>query len=59
MDCPECGKEMNQIDSTYCNTKTDRAEIGEHTGNVYECVDCERIFLDNFLNGKLHEWNYW
>ena len=58
LSCTECTKEMEQIDTTYSNMKTDRCEIGQHTGDIYECKICEMLFMDNMLNGKLEPWSY-
>ena len=56
--CPECGNEMNKIDETYSNIKTERCTIGQHTGDIYECEFCDIAWIDNALNGKLEPWSY-
>lgn len=59
MECPECGEEMEQDDTTYSNVKTERAEIGQHTGNIYWCEKCETHWLENLLNGgQLERYSY-
>ena len=58
LSCPECSNEMEQIDTTYSNMKTDRCEVGQHTGDIYECKICEMVFINNMLNGKLEPWSY-
>ena len=58
MECLNCKKEMELIDTTYSNIKTDRANIGQHTGDIYSCAECDKMFIDNFLSGKVEDWNY-
>lgn len=58
MDCPNCFKEMELIDTTYSNYNSRRAYEGQHTGDVYECKKCEMVYLNDFLINKLYEWNY-
>lgn len=58
LSCPECTKVMKQIDTTYSNIKTDRCEVGQHTGDIYKCKICETLYIDNMLNGKLESWSY-
>lgn len=57
LECPDCGGEMDQNDTTYSNIKTGRAEVGQHTGDIYFCEKCEISWLENFLNNsKLERW---
>ena len=56
--CPSCLKEMPQVDATYSNIKTNRAEIGQHTGDIYYCEHCEQHYIDNLLSSKLETWSY-
>ena len=59
MECPECGSTMNISDTTFSNVNTERAKIGQHTGNVYHCDGCGESFLENLLNdGKLELFNF-
>jgi len=59
MNCPECEKEMEQIDTTYSNVNTERAKKEQHTGNIYRCDDCDLLWLENLLNnGILEAWAY-
>lgn len=58
MECPECGKEMILHDSTYSNINTDRAKVGQHTGYIYRCEDCEQDYIDDFLINRLYCWCY-
>lgn len=58
MDCPECGKEMILHDTTYSNVTTGRATVGQHTGDIYRCEDCEQDYIDDFLTDKLYPWCY-
>lgn len=56
-ECPDCGKPMYKHDTTYSNINTHRARIGQHTGDVYKCEDCEVQWLENFLdNYKLERY---
>ena len=56
--CKECGNEMNKIDETYSNIKTERCNVGQHTGDIYECKFCDITWIDNAINGKLEPWSY-
>lgn len=58
MECPECKREMELIDATYSNYDSPNAYKGQHTGDIYECKDCERLYLDSFIRGKLEDWSY-
>ena len=58
LSCPECSKAMEQVDTTYSNTKTQRAEIGQHTGDIYFCEHCEQHYIDNLLSGNIEAWSY-
>jgi len=57
--CPDCGNEMgNPVDTTYSNMKTERAEIGQQTGDIYKCETCELFWIDDFLsNVGLRVWH--
>ncbi len=56
--CPECLKAMEQVDTTYSNTKTSRSEVGQHTGDIYFCEHCEQHYIDNLLTGNIEAWSY-
>lgn len=58
MECPECNNEMKLTDTTISNYETSRAKAGQHTGDIYFCNECERHFLDNFLDKELQNWSY-
>jgi predicted RNA-binding Zn-ribbon protein involved in translation (DUF1610 family) len=58
MDCMNCGKELDIHDTTYSNINTYRASIGQHTGDIYKCDDCEIYFIDNKLTGIIEPWSY-
>lgn len=58
MNCPECKKEIELVDTTYSNINTERCKNGEHTGDIYECEICNCLYIDNFLTHKLEIWNY-
>ena len=58
MKCPECGIKLEICDTLYSNINTSRAKDGQHTGDVYRCKDCDQYFVDDFLSGTVHEWNY-
>ena len=59
MICPDCENEMGEpSDTTYSNIKTKRAEIGQHTGDIYKCETCELCWIDDFLSGsELRVWH--
>jgi len=56
--CPICNNKMEQIDTTYSNVDTSRSNVGQHTGDIYECHICNRLFIDNMLNGRVEDWSY-
>jgi len=56
--CPECSKVMEQVDTTYSNTKTSRSEVGQHTGDIYFCTQCEQNYIDNLLTSNIEAWSY-
>ena len=58
MKCPDCLNEMKQIDTTYSNITTARVKIGEHTGDIYECDKCEKLFIYNYIGNKIDSWSY-
>lgn len=59
VNCPNCGKELDDVvDTTYSNYKSDRAENGQHTGDIYSCDECEILVIDDFLNNVVREWDY-
>lgn len=58
MDCKECGNEMELIDTTVSNIDTDRSKVGQHTGDIYKCEDCDIMILDNLLTGQIERWTY-
>jgi len=48
----------NPVDTTYSNMKTERAEIGQQTGDIYKCETCELFWIDDFLsNVGLRVWH--
>jgi len=51
MNCPNCDVDMGDpVDTTYSNITTKRADIGQHTGDIYFCEKCEGYWLDDFLS---------
>lgn len=58
MNCPECGMEMELIDSTYCNYDSPRASKGQHTGDIYRCNNCEEDYINSFLDNELRIWDW-
>ncbi len=58
LSCPECSKAIVQVDTTYSNTKTSRAEVGQHTGDIYFCEHCEQHYIDNLITGNVEAWSY-
>lgn len=59
IECPECARPLDDIeDTTKSNTNTERACVGQHTGDIYYCPDCEEYWLDNFLSGSIEHWSY-
>jgi hypothetical protein len=58
MECPECNTETEKIDDTYSNYHSKRASVGAHTGNIYKCENCEKLWLENLLSGRIESWSY-
>jgi len=57
MICPDCESEMGDpVDTTYSNIRTHRAEVNQHTGDIYWCEQCEVKWLDDFLERKIRPW---
>ena len=57
MECPNCATEMGDpVDTTYSNIKTGRADIGDHTGDIYWCEVCELRWLDDLLSDEIYVW---
>ena len=56
--CPDCNKDLDRHDTTYSNINTERAKVGQHTGDIYKCDDCEANYIDNFLTGQIEAWSY-
>ena len=56
--CKECSVEMDQVDTTYSNINTSRCEAGQHTGDVYQCSNCDALCLDNMLTGEVESFSY-
>lgn len=58
MTCPECKREMELIDTTYSNYDSGRCQKGQHTGDIYECKDCEQLYIDSFIRVCSQTWSY-
>ncbi len=58
LECLGCGSVLYVHDTLYSNINTSRAVVGQHTGNVFKCEDCECYWVDDFLSGSVHEWGY-
>ena len=58
LSCLECSKAMEQVDTTYSNINTNRAKVGQHTGDIYFCENCEQHYIDNLLTGNVESWSY-
>jgi len=58
LSCPECSEVMDKVDTTFANVKTNRAEVGQHTGDIYFCEHCEQHYIDNLLTGDVEAWSY-
>jgi phage FluMu protein Com len=57
INCIECDKELAEVhDTTYSNVTTHRCNVGDHTGNIYKCDDCDILIIDDFLNHDIYEW---
>jgi hypothetical protein len=60
MECPLCKneKELEVHDTTFSNTNTNRCKVGDHTGNIYKCEECDTLWLHNLLSGSVSQWSY-
>jgi DNA-directed RNA polymerase subunit RPC12/RpoP len=61
MGCVHCGEELTEdpVDTTFCNYKSPRYSKGTHTGNIYECNNCEHLTIELIQEGdKLESWSY-
>jgi hypothetical protein len=58
MNCPDCGSDMGDpVDTTYSNITTTRASVGQHTGDIYSCEECEIRWLDDCLARRVVVWH--
>jgi len=58
MMCPDCDNEMEVVDTTFSTYNSGRAYKGQQTGIIYKCENCERPWLENFLNNnRLEPWH--
>ena len=44
--CHSCEEEIEITDTTYSNIKTNRCNVGDHTGNIYFCKKCDCNYLE-------------
>jgi primosomal protein N' len=58
MNCPECDSTMTYEESTRSNYKSNRADKGQWTGDIYWCHKCESHYLDDFLEGMVRMFTY-
>ena len=60
MKCRVCGSETALSDTTTSNVDTRRCGKGDHTGNIYECLNesCGAYTLENLLTGETSVWSY-
>jgi len=58
MECTECNSKMEQIDTTYANFDSVRVKKGTHTGDIFECIECGILILDNLIDGTTEKWTY-
>lgn len=57
--CINCGySDLELVDTLHSNVNTDRAKVGQLTGEVYRCENCEELQVDNFLTGKTEPFSY-
>lgn len=57
--CFNCESELEEIhDTTYSNIETERCSVGQHTGDIYYCENCELMTIDCFLSGRQRQWVY-
>jgi hypothetical protein len=55
IECPDCRGCMDIVDSTF---STEVETMGQQTGDIYYCEECEQYYLNNFKENKLQEW-FW
>ena len=59
VNCIECEQELTELhDTTESNIETERCYIGQLTGEIYHCEDCDVMTIDNFLDGTVEQWVY-
>lgn len=56
--CPDCEKELEIHDTLYSNITTKRCNEGDHTGDIYWCDECEKLWKNDFLDSSIEEWSY-
>jgi uncharacterized protein with PIN domain len=55
MNCKQCNEEMELVDVTYSYVGE---TMGMHSGDIYECPECEIHFIDDFINKVVRRWEY-
>lgn len=58
MECLECNEEVEKVDTTYSNYNSERTYKGQHTGDIYNCTKCDKIYIDDHIIGKFYEFSY-
>jgi DNA-directed RNA polymerase subunit RPC12/RpoP len=59
IECAHCDAEIEDVhDTTYANYNSGRAVNGQHTGNIYKCLECDELSIDDFLSGSVEAWGY-
>lgn len=57
--CCNCDNELEEVhDTLYSNIDTSRCKDGDHTGDIYECKDCDILVVDDFLSSSVYQWFY-
>lgn len=58
--CLNCGCDTELHDSTYSNYDSGRCYRGQHTGNIYKCLndECQSLFIADYVNNDYYEWSY-
>ena len=57
--CCECDNELEEVkDTLYSNITTHRCNEGDHTGDIYECEECDIWVVDDLLTNSIYQWSY-
>jgi len=57
--CINCASfNIQEVDTTHSNINTSRAVIGQLTGIISQCQDCNCLQIENLLTNQTEPFNY-